>query len=95
MQAPVMLPVTILAAAWVVRRFAVAPTWLQNTAVGLLGLALLLAAELWVALPLRGRTFARYVAGQDPVSGAVYLALLAVDAVMPLLFALRRRKRRH
>jgi hypothetical protein len=33
---------------------------------------------------VQGRTLAQAVAGRDPVSGSVYLAMLVVFATMPL-----------
>ena len=84
-EAPLMLAVTIVAARWVVRRFAVPAVVPQRLAIGLVGLGLLLAAELVVVLLVRGLTLGEYIASRDAVSGTVYLALLAVFAVMPLL----------
>ena len=84
-EAPLMLVVTIVSARWVVRRFAVPPLALQRLAIGLVGLGLLLVAELVVVLLVRGLTLREYIASRDAVSGTVYLALLAIFAVMPLL----------
>ena len=84
-EAPLMLVVTIVSARWVVRRFAVPPLALQRLAIGLVGLGLLLVAELVVVLLVRGLTLREYIASRDAVSGTVYLALLAVFAVMPML----------
>lgn len=83
-EAPIMLAVTILAARWAVQRRAVAPVALQRLGMGFM-LGLLLVAELVVVLLVRGLTVGQYIAGRDAVSGTVYLALLAVFAVMPLL----------
>jgi type IV secretory pathway TrbD component len=52
--------------------------------VGVLALVLLLTAESTLALWVQGRTLAQAVAGRDPVSGSVYLAMLVVFATMPL-----------
>jgi hypothetical protein len=54
-------------------------------AVGLVALALMVAAELLLAVVLAGRDLGEYVASRDPVSGAVYLAMLALFAAMPWL----------
>ena len=48
----------------------------------LIGLGLLLVTELVVVLLVRGLTLNEYIASRDAVSGTVYLALLAVFAVM-------------
>ena len=57
--------------------------------VGALSLAFLVAAELLLAVVLAGRGIGEYIASRDPVSGAVYLAMLVVFAAMPWL---RRRR---
>ena len=54
---------------------------------GLLALALLVLSELTAVMRLRGLTLGDYIAGRDPVSGAVYLAMLAAFALMPWLVA--------
>jgi len=84
-----MLVVTILAARWVVRRFAIPPQWRRRLAVGLLALVLMLIVEFTIVLWLRGMTIQDYLAGRDPVSGAVYAALLLLFAVSPALVARR------
>jgi hypothetical protein len=80
---PVMFAVIFLAAGFVVRRFAVPPAMSARLGTGLLGLGLLLAAELLLAVVLQARSLADYVASRDPVSGSVYLAMLALFALMP------------
>jgi hypothetical protein len=87
-EAPIMLLVTIVAAGWIVRRLAL-PRGLQRLGMGLVGLGLLLGAELAVVLLIRGVTLGQYVASRDPVSGAVYLALLGAFAFVPLLVGRR------
>jgi hypothetical protein len=89
MEAPIMFVVTILAASWVARRLRLPRAPLGRLGVGLVGLVLLLLAELAVALWLRRLTVAEYLASRDPVAGAVYLMLLAIFAIMPLLVARR------
>jgi hypothetical protein len=89
-EAPIMLAVTILAARWAVRRRAVPPVALQRLGMGLIGLGLLLVAELGVVLLVRGLSVGEYIASRDIVSATVYLALLVVFAVMPLLVGRRR-----
>ena len=84
-EAPLMLAVVVAAARFVVRRFVPGATAAARLAVGLLGVALLLAVEFTVVLALRGLSPAEYFAGRDPVAGAVYVALLALFAAMPAL----------
>ena len=86
---PLMFVVIVLAARWVVRRHALAPAWPERLGVGLLALALLLCAEFGLVLQLQGGTIAGYLSSRDPVSGAVYAAMLVVFAAMPLILARR------
>jgi hypothetical protein len=85
MEAPIMLVVTILAARWIVRRFAVPPTVSHRLGMGFIALALLLVTEFTLVLRLRGLTIAEYLASRDPVSGTVYYVILGAFAVIPLL----------
>ena len=86
-ETPIMLVVSILAARWVARHFALASTPATRLGVGGVALGFLLVAELTLVLWLRGLTVGEYVAGRDPVAGTVYLVMLGVFAVMPLLVA--------
>ncbi|WP_242616975.1 hypothetical protein [Rivibacter subsaxonicus] len=88
---PLMLVAIVLAARCVVRRFALPPTLGVRLSVGFLALALLLAAELGLALLLGNRSLAQYIASRDPVSGAVYLVMLGIFALMPVMVARRAR----
>jgi len=85
MESPLMLVVTVLAAAWVVRRCKLPSVVSTRFAAGLVALGLLLTAEFGFMLWLRRLTVRQYLAGKDPVSGAVYFALLGVFAVAPVL----------
>jgi hypothetical protein len=85
MEAPLMLAAIVIAAGWISRRVAAPKTSGRLLVVGLLALALLVAAELTVVLALRGLTLAEYVQSRDPAAGAVYLGLLALFALMPML----------
>jgi hypothetical protein len=84
LEMPVMLAVAILAARWIVRRFALGVA--QRVAMGALALALVLACEFTVVLYARGLTFERYWMSFDPVSGTLYYALLIVFMLLPLWF---------
>jgi hypothetical protein len=87
MEMPVMLVVIILSARFISRRFALPATASVRLGTGLIALGLLLAAELLFAALLQGRSLAEYIASRDPVSGSVYLAMLAVFALMPLIIS--------
>lgn len=86
---PVMLAVIYVAARFLVRRLGVPARAGPRLGMGLAGLALLLAAEFGLVLQLRGLSFADYLAQRDPVAAAVYYAMLAVFALMPLVIARR------
>jgi hypothetical protein len=85
METPIMLVVTILAARWIVRRFAVPPKALSRLGMGSVALGLILVAEFTLVLWLRGMSISEYLASRDPVSGTVYYVMLGVFCVMPLL----------
>lgn len=82
---PFMLIVIVLAARFITKRFALPATALVRLATGFLALGLLIAAELLLAVVLQDRPLAEYVSSRDPVSGSVYLAMLALFAAMPLV----------
>jgi hypothetical protein len=82
LEMPLMLLVIVCSARYVVRRYRLL-TWLSRLLVGVIALSLLAAAELLFAALLQGQTPAQYVASRDPVSGAVYLAMLLLFAAMP------------
>ena len=86
-EAPIMLAVMVLAARAITRRLAVSAAASARLAMGLTGLALMLAAEFGLVLWLRGITLQDYFAGRDPVAALVYYALLGVFALTPLLLA--------
>lgn len=85
LELPLMVLASFLAARWVVRRWRVPQGWRSRLPIGLAALALLLAAELLLALFLQGASPGEYVAGRDPVSGTAYALSLALFAVMPWL----------
>ena len=89
LEMPVMFVVILLSARFIIRRFALAPTVSARLGTGMLALGLLVAAELLLAALLQGHSPAEYVAGRDPVSGSVYVAMLVVFATMPLLRLVR------
>lgn len=85
LEAPLMVGVSIVAAGWVVRRLAVPPVWTSRLGLGVIALALMLLAEFFFVLWLRGLSLREYFATRDPVSGAAYYAALALFALMPML----------
>jgi hypothetical protein len=82
-ETPVMLVVVIFAARFIVQRFCLPPFWTVRAAVGTTALALLIGAELLLAVALQGRSVGQYITSRDPVSGTVYLAALVLFAAMP------------
>lgn len=84
LEMPFMFVAILLSARFVVRHFKLPPTTKVRLTTGIIALALLIAAELLLATLLQGRSLMQYIAGRDPVSGSVYLAMLAVFALMPL-----------
>ena len=82
---PFMLLVIVVAARFITKRFALPATALVRLGAGLLALGLLIAAELLLAVAVQDRSLGEYVASRDPVSGSVYLAMLALFAAMPLV----------
>lgn len=89
MEAPVMFVVTVPSAKWAARCLTIPSSWARRLAVGLVALGLLLLAEFTVVLWIRGLTITQYLADRDPVAGTVYVAMLAVFALMPLLVVRR------
>jgi hypothetical protein len=77
--------VIVLAARFATARFGLpATTWVRSST-GFLALGLLIAAELLLAVSLQDRSLGEYVSSRDPISGSVYLSMLAVFAAMPLV----------
>ena len=89
LEMPFMLVATWWAARFVVRHFALARAITVRLTTGLVGLALLLAAEILLAAVLQDRSLGDYITSRDPVSGTVYLAMLGLFAAMPLILARR------
>lgn len=85
LEMPWMALAMVLAARFVVQRQLHGRGPLTRAAVGALALAFMVAAELTVGLLLQQRPLQDILFGRDPVSGAVYLALLLLYALLPLL----------
>jgi hypothetical protein len=84
---PFMFVVVLVSARFIINRFSLPANVLARLGAGFLALGLLVAAEVLLAVALQDRTFDEYVASRDPVSGIVYLVMLALFAVMPLVLA--------
>ncbi|MBU1691695.1 MAG: hypothetical protein KJ958_15875 [Gammaproteobacteria bacterium] len=84
---PFMFVAIVLVARFIIRRYSLPANARARLGAGLLALSLLVAAEILLAVALQDRTLGEYVASRDPVSGIVYLAMLALFGVMPLVLA--------
>lgn len=84
---PFMFGVVLVSARFITNRFSLPANLLARLGAGFLALGLLVAAEVLLAVVLQERTLGAYVASRDPVSGMVYLAMLALFALMPLVLA--------
>jgi hypothetical protein len=84
---PFMFVVILVSARFVIKRFSLPADVPAGLGAGFLALGMLVAAEISLAVLLQNRTLGEYVASRDPVSGSVYLAMLALFAVMPLILA--------
>ena len=82
---PFMFIVIVLAARFITKRFALPATIMVRLTTGFLALGLLITAELLLAVALQDRSLGEYVSSRDPVSGSVYLAMLALFAAMTLV----------
>lgn len=87
LEMPVMFLVIVLSARFVVSRFTLQLFARVRLFTGVFALALLVAAEISLAVILQGQSLVQYIASRDPVSGGVYLAMLGLFAGMPLILA--------
>lgn len=85
LEMPVMAAVIYFASGHVVRRYALWRDAASRLLAGGVALALLVAAELCLALLIQDRSLAEYIASRDPVSGTVYLVMLALFGLAPWL----------
>lgn len=84
LELPVMLVVIVFAARWLVRRFDLGAVGARFGS-GAFALALMLAFEFGLVLPLRGLSIPEYFATRDPVSGTAYSCSLLLFAAMPTI----------
>jgi len=89
LEAPIMLVVMILAAMWIVLRFAVPRLSSARLAMGSTALVLMLVAEFGFVLWIRRLSIRDYLATRDPVAGTVYYLMLVVFAAIPLVVGRR------
>lgn len=82
---PLMAAVIFFAAGYVLRKFPGIRVRSRSLLVGLLALALAVAAELGLAVALQDQSLSEYLTSRDRVSGSVYLGMLVVFALMPRL----------
>jgi len=87
LEMPIMFIAIVLAARYVVRRFALPASLSVRLRVGFAALFMSVVAELLLAAAFQGRSVAQYIASRDPVSGSVYLAMLLLFALMPSILA--------
>jgi hypothetical protein len=88
-ESPIMLLVAIISARWVVRWLELAPAWSSRIGMGLIGMGVLLVAEFTLVLRLRGLSVRQYLETRDPVSGAVYYAMVVLFVFIPLFVGTR------
>lgn len=94
-ETPFMCIVVLLAARYISRRYALPPHPFIRPSVGLVGLDLLLLAELVLVAALQRQSVCECVSNKDPVAGVVFLAMLALFALMPLVLARVQSAREH
>jgi hypothetical protein len=82
---PIMAIVIFVSAGFVLRRFPAVQTRGRSLVVGFMALALVVGAELALAVAMQSQSLSQFIASRDKVSGSVYLAMLVVFALMPRL----------
>ena len=85
LEMPIMAVVIYLAAGHILRRFPDICSPVRSLITGGLALALVIAAELTLALVLQQRSIAQFISSRDQVSGSVYMVMLLIFAAMPRL----------
>ena len=85
LEMPFMFLAVLVSARYIVARYQLVPGASVRFSVGLIALALLLAAELLLNTLILRQSLTEYVASRDPISGAAYLVMLGLFAAMPWL----------
>jgi hypothetical protein len=91
LEVPLMLVVIAFAASFVSRRLLRAAPMSSHVLARAPALVLVLIADTCVGLFLRGMTLREVFLERDPLTGALYYAMLLVFAAMPALMSWRRR----
>jgi len=84
---PFMRVVIVSAASFITQRFALPAITLVHLSTGVVALAMMIAAELLLAVALQDRALGQSANSRDPISDSVCLAILILFAVMPLLIS--------
>ena len=87
LEMPFMAAVVVAAARWIVYRHALPARAGVRLGVGVAALALLMTAEVGLAILLQGASLRDVVANRDPVSGTAYALMLVAFALMPMCVA--------
>lgn len=87
LEMPLMGLVIVMAARFIVRRFALPVSAGVRWGTGLVALAVAVGAELMLAMAVQGQSIAELVASRDAVSGPAFLLMLVLFAAMPMLLA--------
>jgi len=87
-EAVIMLIAMVVAARWVIRRFAVPQTTPATTGIGLVALGLLIPAEIAGVVFMRGLSLHGYFASFLTVPGVISLVMFLLFAAMPALITL-------
>jgi hypothetical protein len=94
LEMPFMFVAILFAARYIVRRFDLPTNLSVRLGVGIAALVMMILADLVLAVILQGRALGQYFASRDPISGSVFLAMLAIFALMPAILECLRRSRK-
>lgn len=89
LEIPNVLLATMFGARWAVDRLTLPPLPGVRLGVGFVALSLVLIAQFMIVLPIRGLSYAEYLASQDSTSISASIGTLGVLIVMPFLAAHR------
>ena len=92
LEMPFMFIVMVFAARYVTKRIGDSKRGIASLGVGFLALGFLLGAEIGLALLIQQQSLGEFVASRDPVSGTVYIIMLGIFAVLPFIFAHKRKR---
>jgi hypothetical protein len=91
LEGPFMLLAIFVSAGWIVRRLPPSATAWTRLWVGFIALGLSIGSEILMGVFLMGLTVTTVFTHHDPVSGAAFLVLLLVFALMPWFWGNQRR----